>query len=166
MHGAVEGYGGALEPLEVLVVADELQVGPADGFAQTDEAFPERLHAPGECTDEVQDPRGNRSIGAPDQPVEVRAGIVEPGGPEFRIEVAAEGLRIRHRGEDLRSQTKRQSELRQVAIVRLDVDVTLFQLHGQPAGELTDEATRHVRVSEILLCGIARTQVSLGVETR
>src|SRR5215469_2210586 len=166
MHSAIERYGGALEPFEVLVVADELQLRAAEGPAQTDEAFPQCLHPPGKCTDEVQHPGRHRSVGAPDEPAEVRAGKIEARGAELGVEVAAEGVRVRHRSEELRRNTKRQRHLRQVATARLDVDVALLELQGEPWSERTDETARDVRVPEELLCGVARAQVGFGVQAR
>src|SRR5262249_19732226 len=166
MHGAIECQGGALEPFEVLVVADELQLGAPEGPAQTDEAFPQCLHTTGKCTDEVQHPGGDRSVGGPDKPAEVRAGIIEARGTELRVEVAAERLRVRYRSEELRRNAKRQRHLRQVAMARLDVDVALLELQGEPWSERTDETACDVRVPEELLRGVARAQVSFGVEAR
>src|SRR5262249_58558997 len=112
MQRAVERDGGALEPLQVLIVGDELPVGATERSSRTDEAFLERLGRANRLPDQVQDSRCDRSVGAAHQPAELRPGIVETGGTELGVQVAAEGLRVRHRGEQRRSEMKGKTELR------------------------------------------------------
>src|ERR1700751_3751906 len=126
MQGAVERNRRALETLEVLIITDQLPIGAPEGFAGADEALLERLGGPHCLTDQIQDSRRDRSVGSSYEPAEMRSGIVDAGSAQLGVEVATEGLRIRYRGQHRLGHVIGQTELREMAVTRLDVDIALL----------------------------------------
>src|SRR5689334_1034234 len=111
MQRAVQGDGGALETLEVLIVGDQLPVGAPEGFPGADEAFPEGLCRADGLAYQVEDSGRHRAIGGAEQPAEMLSGVIETGGTELRVEIAAEGLSVRHRAEKRWRQVEGETEL-------------------------------------------------------